>query len=178
MPIGVLLERDAAAFDPEEIKLIVAAFEDACRELHVPQGDRRRDKIAFRIFACVQTGERNPARLRRVGVGMTAKPPILNDPDRWAKRAEGMRSAAEQFTDQEAKATMFRIAGEYDQLAERAKQRRKVDNAMQASKARPRRSRYIIAAPAGHEAGLRPALACSPQSRSPYGRSASIAKRL
>ena len=69
MPIRVLLERDASAFDPDEIKLIVAAFEDSCRELYVPEGDRRRDEIAFRIFACARTGERDRARLRQVGVG-------------------------------------------------------------------------------------------------------------
>jgi hypothetical protein len=67
LPIHALLER--SAFGPEEIKMIVAAFEDACRELDVPQGDPRREDVAFRTFTCAQTGVLDAGRLRDAGIG-------------------------------------------------------------------------------------------------------------
>ena len=48
---------------------------------------------------------------------------FLNDPDHWRGRATEMRALAAQAKDAEAQAIMLRVAGEYDNLAERAQKR-------------------------------------------------------
>jgi hypothetical protein len=53
----------------------------------------------------------------------SVSPSFINDPKHWRDRAQESRARAEQLDDLEAKATMLRIAADYDQLAERAEQR-------------------------------------------------------
>ena len=45
----------------------------------------------------------------------------------WRKRAEEARTIAEMITDNFARETMFDIARQYDELAERAERRRRGD---------------------------------------------------
>jgi hypothetical protein len=50
-------------------------------------------------------------------------PSFINDPKHWRDRAQESRDRAQQMDDPEAKATMLRIAADYERLAERAEQR-------------------------------------------------------
>ena len=49
--------------------------------------------------------------------------PILHDGPHWRTRAEEFRVLAERLTDPEARASILRIAEEYDKLAKRAETR-------------------------------------------------------
>jgi hypothetical protein len=48
---------------------------------------------------------------------------ILNDPLHWQGRAEEARAMAEEIRDPGAKATMLRVAQDYDDMASRAEAR-------------------------------------------------------
>jgi hypothetical protein len=48
---------------------------------------------------------------------------FINDSEHWRKRAEEMRTLAEDMRDAVAKTTMLRIAEDYEKLATRAEQR-------------------------------------------------------
>jgi hypothetical protein len=47
----------------------------------------------------------------------------IDDPKHWHYRAEEMRVLAEEFTDITARATMLRLADDYDTLGDRAEER-------------------------------------------------------
>jgi len=49
---------------------------------------------------------------------------LYDDPDHWRMRAEEMRVLAEAMLTRDTKATMLRIAADYERLAEWAEQRR------------------------------------------------------
>jgi hypothetical protein len=59
-------------------------------------------------------------------------PFLLNNPAHWRLRAMETRLLADQLTDLVAKATILRIAEEYDQLATRAAQRLQGENEIKA----------------------------------------------
>jgi hypothetical protein len=48
---------------------------------------------------------------------------VANTAEHWRKRADEMRTIADEMLESEAKANMLRIAAQYDQLAKRAKDR-------------------------------------------------------
>jgi hypothetical protein len=67
MPIYPLLQQHS--FDPDEINMLVSAFEDALRELRlVDRSDPAVNLVAKRIIALAQQGERDPVRLREGAV--------------------------------------------------------------------------------------------------------------
>jgi hypothetical protein len=67
MPIARLTKD--VAFEPEEIRLMTDAFEEACRALGLTDpNDRWRDIVAKKIIEATQRGERDPERLRECGV--------------------------------------------------------------------------------------------------------------
>ncbi len=64
MPIHRLLEKQA--FGPDEIRVLVTAFEGALRTLRlVDRTDPAAETVAKKIIELAQQGERDPERLRR-----------------------------------------------------------------------------------------------------------------
>jgi hypothetical protein len=67
MPIARLTK--GSAFQPEEIRLMTNAFEDACRALGLTDPTNpSRDIVAKKIIEAVQAGERDQDRLRECGL--------------------------------------------------------------------------------------------------------------
>jgi hypothetical protein len=66
MPITRLLQN--AAFGPEEIKVLVRAFEGAIDTLRVDRNGPVSDALAQKIIELAQQGERDPIRLRQQAV--------------------------------------------------------------------------------------------------------------
>ena len=63
MPLYRLLEDHA--FDPDAVKAMSVAFDDACRILGLAERtDSLRDFVARKVIECAQTGERDPILLR------------------------------------------------------------------------------------------------------------------
>jgi hypothetical protein len=63
MPIIGLLQNHA--FEPEEIGLLVAVFEDTLREMRLAnRSDPITEMVAKKVIELAQTGERDPVRLR------------------------------------------------------------------------------------------------------------------
>ena len=72
MPIRSRLSPESA-FDPETIRVLTAAFEDAWRAVDRtanvgPDVDAARDKLARLIIASAEGGERNPVKLRDAAI--------------------------------------------------------------------------------------------------------------
>jgi hypothetical protein len=57
-------------------------------------------------------------------------PSLLSNPAHWQLRAEETRLLAAQLVDPEAKATILKIADEYERLARRALTRMQEENAL------------------------------------------------
>ena len=67
MPIARLTQ--GSTFGPDEIRLMTDAFEAACRASGLADpNEPRRDVVAKRIIEAAQGGERDPGRLRQVGI--------------------------------------------------------------------------------------------------------------
>jgi hypothetical protein len=66
MPITRLLQN--ASFGPDEIKVLVRAFEEALGTLRVDRNDPISDAVAKKIIELAQQGERDPILLRRNAV--------------------------------------------------------------------------------------------------------------
>ena len=63
MPTGRI--HDNAAFDPQAVKALAVAYEDACGVLRViDNSDPRATIVAKKIIEHAQHGERDPIRLR------------------------------------------------------------------------------------------------------------------
>jgi hypothetical protein len=75
MPITRLLHN--TAFGPDEIAVLVAAFEDTLRALSlVNRADPATEIVAKKIIELAKQGERDPIRLReRVIEGVSSQPP-------------------------------------------------------------------------------------------------------
>jgi hypothetical protein len=52
------------AFDPDALRVMSIALEEACRKLQVDGDQRAREEIAIRILELARCGERDPERLR------------------------------------------------------------------------------------------------------------------
>jgi hypothetical protein len=52
------------AFDPDALRVMSIALEEACRKLRVDGDQRAREAIAVRILELARRGERDPERLR------------------------------------------------------------------------------------------------------------------
>jgi hypothetical protein len=63
-------------------------------------------------------------------------PSFRNDPDHWRERGAQMRALAPYVTDLDAMAMMFKLADEYDKLADRAERRSRPPEAK--SESRPK----------------------------------------
>jgi hypothetical protein len=68
-------------------------------------------------------GRRRASDLRRSLEGAFVPTSIANDPEHWRKRAEDMRTLANEIKDPLSKQTMLKIAEDYDRLAKRAEAR-------------------------------------------------------
>jgi hypothetical protein len=66
MPITRLLQN--ASFGPDEIKILVRAFEEALGTLRVDRNDPISEALARKIIELAQRGERDPIRLRQHAV--------------------------------------------------------------------------------------------------------------
>jgi hypothetical protein len=76
VPIRFLLEYDGA-FNPEDVKILVAAYEDTLRALKLTdRKDPRAIAVAKLIIELAKGGERDPDRLRELAL----KPYALNKP--------------------------------------------------------------------------------------------------
>jgi hypothetical protein len=71
MPITRLLQN--ASFGPDEIRVLVRAFDEALGTLRVDRNDPVADALAKKIIELAQEGERDPIRLRQHAVRSTRR---------------------------------------------------------------------------------------------------------
>jgi hypothetical protein len=103
--------------DPSSLKLLSRRGEGS------RQGSRRgRHQLeAEALFCWTPKGDRTMI-LPGTGTAMPSAH-FINDSEHWRKRAEEMRTLADDMRDLVARATMLRIADDYEKLALRADQR-------------------------------------------------------
>jgi hypothetical protein len=69
MPVIRLLEEVPTVFDPEEVKVMVGAYEKACTALGlVDRNDPITELLAKKIIEAAQTGERDPLRIFQMAI--------------------------------------------------------------------------------------------------------------
>ena len=80
MPITRLLQD--TAFGPDEIAVLVAAYEDALRALSlVNRTDLATEMVAKKIIELAKQGERDPVRLRERVMEAVSRPPPSATPE-------------------------------------------------------------------------------------------------
>jgi hypothetical protein len=80
MPITRLLQD--TAFGPDEIAVLVAAYEDALRALSlVNHTDLATEMVAKKIIELAKQGERDPVRLRERVIEAVSRPPPSATPE-------------------------------------------------------------------------------------------------
>jgi hypothetical protein len=76
MPITRLLQD--TAFGPDEIAVLVAAYDDALRLSLINRPDLATEMVAKKIIELAKQGERDPVRLReRVIEAVSSRPPSV-----------------------------------------------------------------------------------------------------
>jgi hypothetical protein len=73
MPIARLLEKNAS-FGPDEIEVLVGAFEDALRTLQVDRNHPASVALAKTIIELARQGERDPVLLRQRALHLFSGP--------------------------------------------------------------------------------------------------------
>jgi hypothetical protein len=82
-------------------------------------GDERTGRESISVAIGSGIFQRNNPREGRKNGGIMASDNI-NDPKHWRDRAAETRASAEEMKDADTRKIMLRLAGDYDQLAERA----------------------------------------------------------
>jgi hypothetical protein len=80
------------AFDPDALRVMSLALEEACRELRVDGDQHAREAMAVRILELARHGERDPERLRDGalrGAGATPSKRHGDDPAKLAAARVG-----------------------------------------------------------------------------------------
>jgi hypothetical protein len=67
-------QRFAEGFDPEAVKAMMAAFDQACERLGLaPTHDALTERLAKAIVTAARTGERDPDQLRAIALRSLAR---------------------------------------------------------------------------------------------------------
>jgi hypothetical protein len=77
MPITRLLQN--ASFGPDEIRVLVRAFDEALRTLGVDRSSLVAEALAKKIIKLAQQGERDPKRLRQHAVRSVSQSELTED---------------------------------------------------------------------------------------------------
>jgi hypothetical protein len=77
MPITRLLQN--ASFGPDEIRVLVRAFDEALGTLRVDRNGLVADALAKKIIELAQEGERDPIRLRQHAVRSVSQSKSIED---------------------------------------------------------------------------------------------------
>ena len=86
MPITRLLQN--ASFGPDEIRVLVRAFDDALGTLGVDRNSPVAEALAKKIIKLAQQGERDPRRLREHAVRSVSQAGLTEDISRGDARLQ------------------------------------------------------------------------------------------
>jgi hypothetical protein len=86
MPITRLLQN--ASFGPDEIRVLVRAFDEALGTLRVDRNDPVADALAKKIIELAQEGERDPIRLRQHAVRSVSQSESTEDTNNGDARVQ------------------------------------------------------------------------------------------